>query len=193
MGALIMTWRAVLAALHRRGPLVLLGLITSLLGWSFARLFAGEPAGGDNSFHYGEVTRIAAAIRAGDWNWWNPGGNSGFASGYYYQVLPQAVPALLSAALGLSPLVCFQLGIFAPLALVPAAAYRAARIVGGTSWQALGAAIAVPCAVGGSRWGHGADGAFTVGLYTQTWALTAFPLPPPPPPTRAPTSRGGAW
>jgi hypothetical protein len=176
IGPLIMTWRAVLAALHRRGPLVLLGLITSLLGWSFAHLFAGEPAGGDNSFHYGEVTRIVAAIRAGDWNWWNPGGNSGFASGYYYQVLPQAVPALLSAALGLSPLFCFQLGIFAPLALVPAAAYRAARIVGGTSWQALGAAIAVPCAVGGSRWGHGADGAFTVGLYTQMWALTAFPL-----------------
>ncbi|MEP7336979.1 MAG: hypothetical protein ABI977_04490, partial [Acidobacteriota bacterium] len=176
MEPLTVPWRSMLTALHRYCPLVLLGLITILLGWSFAHVFAGEPGGSDNSFHYGELARLAAAIRAGDWNWWIPIGNSGFASGYYYQVLPQALPALLSAVTGLSPLVCFQLGIFVPLVLVPAVAYRAVRIAGGTSWQALGAAIAIPFAVGGSRWGHGADGTFTVGLYTQLWALAAFPL-----------------
>ncbi len=173
---LTLSWQALLSALHRWASLGLLVLLTGLLGWSFAPVFAGETGGSDNSFHYGEVARLAAAIRAGEWNWWNPGGNSGFASGYYYQVLPQALPALLSAVTGLSPLLCFQLGIFAPLTLVPAVAYRAVRIAGGTSWQALGAAIAVPFAVGSSRWGHGADGTFTVGLYTQTWALAAFPL-----------------
>ncbi len=164
------------AAIHRSLPLVLLVLLITLLCWCFSPVFAGEPAGSDNSFHYGELVRLTAAIRAGDWNWWNPSGNSGFASGYYYQVLPQALPALLAAVTGLSPLVCFQLGIFVPLVLVPAAAYRAVRIAGGTSWQAMGAALAVPFAVGSSRWGHGADGTFTVGLYTQAWALAAFPL-----------------
>lgn len=181
-----------LAGLHRRAPLVatqvapqvapkvaplvLLCLITILLGWCFIHVFDGEPGGSDNSFHYAEIARLSAAIRAGDWNWWNPSGNSGFASGYYYQVLPQAIPALLSALTGLSPLFCFQLAIFLPLVLVPALAYRAVRVAGGSAWQAVGAAIAVPMAVGSSRWGHGADGTFTVGLYTQSWALLAFPL-----------------
>lgn len=164
-----MTW-------HGWSPLGLLCLLMTLLGWLFVHVFAGEPNGSDNSYHYGELVHLAAAIRAGDWNWWNPSGNSGFVSGYYYQILAQALPALLSAATGLSPLFCFQLAIFMALILVPAAAYRAVRVAGGSSWQALGAAIAVPCAVGSSRWGHGTDGTFTVGLYTQLWALAAFPL-----------------
>jgi hypothetical protein len=170
-----LTLRAALAVADRYGPIVLLGAVTGLVAWLFARVFAGEPCGSDNSFHYGELARIAAAIRDGDWDWWNPGGNSGFASGYYYQVLPQALPAALSAATGLSPLICFQLGIFVPLVLAPAAAYRAVRVAGGTSWQAIGAAIAVPFAIGQSRWGHGADGTFLIGLYTQLWAFVAFP------------------
>ena len=34
-------------------------------------------------------------MKNGDWNWWNPSSNAGFPSGYYYQVLPQAVPRVL--------------------------------------------------------------------------------------------------
>jgi hypothetical protein len=165
-----------LAVAHRVGPRVVVAAVTVVVAVVFAHVFAGEPCGDDNSFHYAEVARLAEAMRDGDWDWWNPSGNSGFASGYYYQVVAQAVPAAVSAATGLSPLTCFQLGIFVPLVLAPAAAYRAVRIVDGTAWQAAGAAVAVPFAIGASRWGHGADGTFLVGLYTQLWAFVALPL-----------------
>jgi hypothetical protein len=148
----------------------------AVVGWSVAGVFDGEPCCGDITFHYAEVVRLAEAMRAGDWDWWNAGGNSGFASGYYYQVVPQAAPAALSAVTGLPALTAFQLGVVVPLLLVPASAYRAVRVVRGTPWEAAGAAIAVPFAIGGSRWGHGGDGMFLIGLYTQAWALAAFPL-----------------
>jgi hypothetical protein len=48
--------------------------------------------------------------------------------------------------------------------------------MGATPWQAVVIAIAVTFISGQSRWGQGADGTFLVGLYTQTWSLTAFPL-----------------
>ena len=168
--------KAVRAALARSGPAAIVCGVTATLAWSFVHVFAGEPCCGDLTFHLAEVARLADAIRAGDWHWWNPGGNSGFASGYYYQVIPQVVPAAVSALTGLAPLTSFQLAIYIPLLLVPLAAYRAVRIAGGSAWQAAGAAVAVPFAVGSSRWGHGADGTFLIGVYTQLWAFAAFPL-----------------
>jgi len=171
--------------LHRWGPLVGLGLLTMIVAGTYAHLFAGEPCGDDNSHHLGEIARLTEAIRNGDWDWWNPSGNSGFASGYYYQVLPQATPAAFAALFHVSPLLGFQLGIFVPLVLAPAAGYRAMRVLGAPGWVALGAAIAIPFTTGGdmmawgndsARWGHGADGTLSVGLYTQLWASVAFPL-----------------
>lgn len=171
---------------HRWGPLICLGFLTIIVAGTFAHVFAGEPCGDDNSHHLGEIARLSRAIRAGDWDWWNPSGNSGFPSGYYYQVVPQAVPAATSALFGITPLLAFQLGIFVPLVLTPAAAYRAMRILGADGWVALGAAIVIPFVTGGdmhaqgnndiARWGLGADGTFSVGLYTQLWASAAFPL-----------------
>jgi len=169
-------WARLLVALDTYAPLVLLGALTGVVAFMYLHVFAGEPCGDDNSFHYAEIARIAHAVRAGDLDGWNPGGNAGFASGYYYQVVAQAFPALVSAITGISPLTAFQLGIFVPLVVAPALAYRALRVAGGTSWQALGAAVALPFAMGSLRWGHGADGTFVVGLYTQLWAFAAFPL-----------------
>lgn len=163
-------------ALRRHGPLALLGVLTAVVAAVYAPVFAGEPAGDDNTFHLAEIARLAEAMRQGDWDWWNPAGNAGYAAGYYYQVLPQAGCAAAAALLGLSPLLAFQLGIWLPLVLAPAAAYRALRVLGGDPWQALGAAIALPFAVGASRWGHGADGVLLVGLFTQLWATVALPL-----------------
>jgi hypothetical protein len=158
------------------GPICLLGIVTGIVAFLYLHVFAGELCGDDNTFHFAEMARLSRAMRSGDFDWWNPGANSGFASAYYYQVLPQALPAAISALTGLSPLRCFQLGIFVPLVLAPAAAYRAMRVVGASPWSALGAAIAVPFAISNSRWGHNADGTFWVGLYTQLWAFVAFPL-----------------
>jgi hypothetical protein len=50
------------------------------------------------------------------------------------------------------------------------------RLVGATPWQAAIAALAIGFTNGESRWGTGNAGTFQVGLYTQTWALAAFPL-----------------
>ncbi len=170
---------------NRFGPLIGLGLVTVIVAGMFSHVFAGEPCGDDNTHHLGEIARLTQAIRENDWNWWNPGGNSGFPSGYYYQVLPQAVPAGFAALFHASPLFGFQLGIFIPLVLAPAAGYRAMRVLGASGWIALGAAVAIPFTTGGdmpawnndiARWGHGADGTFSVGLYTQLWASVAFPL-----------------
>ena len=82
-------------------------------------------------------------MRAGDWDWWDPSGNSGFASGYYYQVPPQALTAAVSALTGLAPLLAFQLAIFVPLLLAPVAAWRGMRVMGADPWSALGAAVAL--------------------------------------------------
>lgn len=164
-----MPWR-------ERAPLIGLAALTLLCGFLYAGVFRGEPAGDDNTFHLAEIAHLARCLAAGDLDWWNPSANLGFASGYYYQVLPQLVPAALAAATGGDPLFWFQLAIAAALVLAPAATYRGLRLVGASGWQALGAATAVAVCLSGSRWGHGPDGTFLVGLYTQTWALAAFPL-----------------
>jgi hypothetical protein len=50
------------------------------------------------------------------------------------------------------------------------------RVMGASPWQAVIGAGCVAMMNGESRWGAGAAGSFHVGLYTQTWALSAFPL-----------------
>jgi hypothetical protein len=159
-----------------RLPLVALAALTAVCAAMYAHVFAGEPAGDDNTFHLAEIVRLAECLAAGDLDAWNPSANLGFASGYYYQVVPQLVPAAAAALTGSAALFWFQLGIVVPLVLAPAAAYRATRRLGEPGWNALGAAFALAFCVSGSKWGHASDGTFSVGLYTQTWALAALPL-----------------
>lgn len=166
------TWLALAIEL---APLVALAIVTVLLAWVYAPLFRGELSGDDNTFHFAEVARIAGAVRAGDWDWWSPAANGGFATGYYYQLVPAAVPGLLAGVFG-HPLFWFQLGVFVPLVLVPVAAYRGLRVMGATSWPALAGALALAFCSSPSKWGGGVNGVFLVGLYTQAWALCALPL-----------------
>jgi hypothetical protein len=156
-------------------PLIVLALATVLLAWVYAPLFRGELAGDDNTFHFAEVVRIARALRHGDLDWWNPSANLGFATGYYYQVVPAAVPGAFAALFG-HPLLWFQLGVFVPLVLVPLAGYRGLRVMGASPWPAVAGAIAIAFASSPSKWGGGVNGVFLVGLYTQAWALCGFPL-----------------
>ncbi|HEY5935759.1 MAG TPA: hypothetical protein VIU61_14020, partial [Kofleriaceae bacterium] len=157
------------------GALPALGALTIVIAVLYSGIFRGETVGDDLTFHMAESRRLADCIAAGDWDFWNPSANGGFASAYYYQVLPQLASAIPSALFG-HHLFWFQLTLFLPQVLAPAAAYRGSRLMGATPWQAIVIAIAVTFISGQSRWGQGADGTFLVGLYTQTWALTAFPL-----------------
>jgi hypothetical protein len=157
-------------------PYLALGAVTLVLAATYAGVFRGEPAGDDLTFHLGELRRIADCLRVGDLDLWNPSANAGYASAYYYQALPLVVPAAISAGSGASPLFAFQLCIFLPLVLVPLAAYRGMRLLAATRWAAVSAGAAVAFTISSSKWGHGADGNFLVGLYTQTWAFAAFPL-----------------
>jgi len=159
----------------KHGALPALGLITLAILCFHWHIFAGESAGDDLSFHFAESARIADCIRHLDFDWWNPSANGGFASAYYYQVIPQLASALPTAIFG-HHLFFFQLSIVLPLVLAPAAAYRGMRLLGATPWQAAVAAFCVGFMNGESRWGSGSAGTFNVGLYTQTWALCAFPL-----------------
>ena len=156
-------------------PLIVLAITTVLLSWVYAPLFRGELAGDDNTFHFAEVARIARALRSGDFDWWNPSANAGFATGYYYQLVPAAVPGALAAVFG-HPLLWFQLGAFIPLVLVPVAAYRGLRVMGASPWPALAGAFALAFCSSPSKWGGSVNGVFLVGLYTQAWALCGFPL-----------------
>jgi hypothetical protein len=157
-------------------PSLALGAVTIVLMVTYAGVFRGEPAGDDLTFHLAEIRRLADCFRAGDLDLWNTSANAGYASAYYYQVLPLAVPAALAALTHTEVLFWFQLCIFLPLVLVPLAAYRGMRLLGATRWAAVCAGAAVAFTISGSKWGHGADGNFLVGLYTQTWAFAAFPL-----------------
>ena len=168
-------WDRAAAWLAAHGAIPALILLTGLCAYIYSGLFAGELAGDDLTFHLAESARISDCIRAGDFDWWNPSGNAGYASAYYYQVLPQLVSAIPTAIFG-HLLFWFQLSNWLPLVLAPAAAYRGMRLLGATPWQAFAAAVAMAMMNGESRWGAGASGSFLVGLYTQTWALSAFPL-----------------
>ena len=168
-------WDRGAAWLARHGALPALGVLTLALGVIYHRVFAGEIAGDDLTFHFAESARLADCLRRGDFDLWNPSANGGFASAYYYQVLPQLASAIPTAAFG-HHLFWFQLSVFLPLVLAPACAYRGMRLFGAVPWQALTAAFVIAFTIGKSRWGFSADGTFSVGLYTQTWAFAAFPL-----------------
>ena len=158
-----------------KGALPALGLLTIGMMIIYARVFLGELAGDDLTFHMAESARLADCLRIGDFDFWNPSANAGFASAYYYQVVPQLISAIPAAVFG-HHLFFFELSVFLPLVLAPAAAYRGMRILGATPWQAAFAALAIGFTNGESRWGTGNAGTFNVGLYTQTWALAFFPL-----------------
>lgn len=164
-----------MAAIVRAGALPALLLLTIAVGVIYSGIFRGEVAGDDLTFHMAESRRIADCIAAGDWDWWNPSANAGYASAYYYQVLPQLASALPAALFGHHTFF-FQLSVFLPLLLAPAAAYRGLRMMNAEPWQAIAGAFVLAFTIGQSRWGFSADGTFSVGLYTQTWALAAFPL-----------------
>ena len=161
--------------LAEHGALPALGLITLAVALAHIRVFFGEVKGDDLTFHFAESARIADCLRHFDFDLWNPSANAGYASAYYYQVLPQLASALPTAIFG-HHLFWFQLSVWLPLAAAPAAAYRGMRLIGATPWQAAIAAFAIAFTNGESKWGGGNAGTFQVGLYTQTWALAAFPL-----------------
>ena len=157
------------------GALPALAILTIAIFIIHFGVFRGESAGDDLSFHFAESARIADCLRVGDFDWWNPSANAGYASAYYYQVIPQLASAIPAAIFG-HHLFWFQLSIVLPLVLAPAAAYRGLRLLGASPWQSVIGAFCVAFTNGASRWGGGNAGTFSVGLYTQTWALAAFPL-----------------
>ncbi len=168
-------WDRAAAWLVANGALPALALITIGVFAIHARIFTGETAGDDLTFHFAESARIADCLRHFDFDFWNPSANGGYASAYYYQVLPQLASALPTAIFG-HHLFWFQLSVVLPLVLAPACAYKAMRLLGATPWQAAVAAFCVGYMNGASRWGSGNAGTFQVGLYTQTWALCFFPI-----------------
>jgi hypothetical protein len=157
------------------GWLPALGAITIGVLAIHARAFTGETAGDDLSFHFAESARLADCLRQLDFDFWNPSANGGYASAYYYQVLPQLASALPAAIFG-HHLFWFSLSVVLPLVLAPVCAYKGMRLFGATPWQATAAAFCVAFMNGESRWGSGNAGTFNVGLYTQTWALCFFPI-----------------
>ncbi|MEO6771643.1 MAG: hypothetical protein ABI467_01310 [Kofleriaceae bacterium] len=159
----------------KHGALPALALITIAIAAIHWHILWGEPAGDDLSFHFGESARIADCLRHFDFDLWNPSANAGYASAYYYQVLPQLASALPAAIFGHLPFF-FSLSVILPLVFAPACAYRGMRLMGATPWQAAIAAFVIGFMNGESRWGAGNAGTFQVGLYTQTWALCMFPL-----------------
>lgn len=127
-------------ALH--GALPALGLLTVAMFLIYGHVFGGELAGDDLTFHMAESARLADCLRAGDFDFWNPSANGGFASAYYYQVVPQLMSAIPAAVFG-HHLFFFELSVFLPLVLAPAAAYRGIRLMGATPWKAVVAALAI--------------------------------------------------
>ncbi len=168
-------WDRTAAYLLVHGPLPAVLAITLAIFVIHVKIFLGESAGDDLSFHFAESARIADCIGHGDFDFWNPSANAGFASLYYYQAIPQLASAIPAAIFG-NHLFWFQLSIVLPLVAAPACAYKGMRLLGATPWQSVAAAFCVAFMNGESRWGSGNAGTFRVGLYTQTWALCAFPL-----------------
>lgn len=168
-------WDRTGAWLAEVGVIPALLILTGIVAAVHAPVFRGEPYGDDLTFHMAESKRIADCLASGDWDFWNASANGGYASAYYYQVIPQLASAIPSAIFG-HHLFWFQLSIWLPLTIGPLAAYRGMRMIGFTPWQSFAGAACACLMNGESRWGSGNAGTFQVGLYTQTWALAIFPL-----------------
>jgi hypothetical protein len=140
--------------------------------------YGSEPAGDDMSIHMAEVAAIARSIGSGEFDLWNPSANGGFASAYYYQFLPQLGCALLYLALGwlISLTTLFKLTCVATLVALPIAVYRGLRVIGLRPIAAAAGGFAASFAYAASGWGANVDSLFSTGLYTQSFALVAFPL-----------------
>src|SRR5690349_23674412 len=82
------------AWLAKHGALPALGLLTIAMAILYSDTFRGETIGDDLTFHFAESRRLADCIRIGDWDFWNPSANSGYASLYYYQAVPQLASAI---------------------------------------------------------------------------------------------------
>jgi hypothetical protein len=168
-------WDRAAAWLVEQGPLPALAILTIAIAIVHARIFLGETAGDDLTFHFAESARLSDCFAHGDFDFWNPSANAGYASLYYYQAVPQLASAIPAAIFG-HHLFWFQLSVVLPLIAAPACAYKGMRLLGATPWQSVAGAFCVAFMNGESRWGAGNAGTFRVGLYTQTWALCAFPL-----------------
>jgi len=168
-------WDQAAAWLAKHGALPALGLLTIAMAILYSDTFRGETVGDDLTFHMAESARLADCLRAGDWDFWNPSANGGFASLYYYQAIPQLASAIPTALFG-HHLFWFQLSVVLPHILAPAAAYRGMRLMGASPWESFIAAGVIAFMNGESRWGAGNAGTYQVGLYTQSWALAALPL-----------------
>jgi hypothetical protein len=94
------TWDRGAAWVVEHGAVPALLLLTLITAVMFSRIFLGETTGDDNTFHMAESRRIADCLRAGDWDFWNPSANAGYASAYYYQVIPQLASAIPTALFG---------------------------------------------------------------------------------------------
>ena len=134
----------------KHGPLPLLGAITLMTVFMYGIVFWGETNGDDLTFHMAESKRIADCLSMGDWDFWNPSANGGYASLYYYQAVPQLISAIPAAISGHFSF-WFSLSLFLPHVLAPAAAYRGARLLGGSPWEAVLAAGVVALTSGASR------------------------------------------
>lgn len=168
-------WDAIGGWIAKYGARPWLVVVTAAVAAIHWHVFFGEVTGDDLTFHFAESVRIADCLRHLDFDLWNPSANAGYASAYYYQVLPQLASAIPAALFGHN-LFFFQLSVFLPLVCAPACAYRGVRLLGCTRWQAAMAAFVIAFMNGESRWGAGNAGTFQVGLYTQTWGLCVLPL-----------------
>ncbi len=157
----------------------LLGLVALAMAGAalYARIFQpGELLGDDLSIHLAEMASMARSLRALDFHLWNPSGNLGFPSAYYYQSLPQLTVVVLHLVTfgQVALLTCFKAVLLASLvgpAVTTAWAWRRAE-------RPLAEALAIGAVLlllgGKSRWGYGSDSLFITGIFTQTFAFLFF-------------------
>ena len=114
-------------ALPARATLLSLAALVGAALVVVTPLFAtGEPFGDDLAIHAAEIAHLAESLRDLDAGLWNESANLGFASGYYYQVLPQLVPAAILALAGgaLSASTALKASIAIALVLLPLTTFR---------------------------------------------------------------------
>ncbi len=175
------TWKSALSSWLREDRIALLIIVFAAmiqLLIVFRLLAPGEVSGNDMSIHLAEVKALADSLAEGDLHLWNPSANGGFASGYYYQFIPQLGCALLYLVSGwlVAISTVFKLTIAAALVALPLTIYRGLRIIGLGELAAAAGALGASTLYATSGWGAGIDSLFSNGLYTQAFALVFYPL-----------------
>ncbi len=165
-------------ALHRYGPLALVGIVVVFNLWVLRAEATPVNNLNDGSVHRSMVAWAERRWSAGDLplDGWYPQLGLGSSRFHHYQSLPHVLTGLVSTVTGSEP--AYSWSLYLLLALWPISVYLGGRLWGLGRWRSACAALASPLIVSASTLGYewGSYAWRGYGTWTQVWGMWLLPF-----------------